>query len=366
LITALPHVQVPQPHLRQPRGQLLQHGHRHDRRAVIALGQGRQVGLVEQGRAQQRDPDRGWGEEAGDAVARHQRQQVVRHRFAGDDVGRADVDGRPEEHVELGTVVQRERMQGQVVLGNLGVDDAADVLPQHRVVREHGAFGHRFGAAGVDDLGQVGARQAHFGQGVGAGRQFVEAGHARCGLAGVLGGQPDEVLHRSIQGCGGTRQFSQAAVGGQRAGARMTQDVGHLVGLEHEVDRHQHCAQPRQRKAQGGKPVRVARQHRHAVALAHPTPGQPGGQARDQGVELGKGPGRIATDDGGLGGQTQRGAAQGVRDGLAADRRAHGVSCGWRVPGTPLYRGPLASQAEDSRSAGCFELRRFWVQFVTN
>ena len=49
-------------------GDLLHHLHRHDRRAVVTLGQLRQIGLVEQRRAQQGDPHRGRGEEAGCAA----------------------------------------------------------------------------------------------------------------------------------------------------------------------------------------------------------------------------------------------------------------------------------------------------------
>jgi hypothetical protein len=47
------------------------------------------------------------------------------------------------------------------------------------------------------------------------------------------------------------------------------EDVAGLAGSEHEVDRHQHRAQARQREAQRGEAMRVARQHGHAVALGH-------------------------------------------------------------------------------------------------
>ncbi len=249
---------------------------------------------------------------------------MVRHGLAGDDVGAAHVDGRAEEHVELGAVVQRQRVQGHVGLGDLGVDDAAHVLPQHRVVREHGALGAGLGAAGVDDLRQVGALQRHLGQRLGAGGQVVEAVHGRVGLGGVFAGQPDEAFNGRLLRGGGAGQFGQAAVGGQGLGAGVAKDVGHLVGLEHEVDGHQHRAPARDGEAQRREAVRVARQHGHAVAFFHAQVGQAGGQARDEGVEIGVGPAGVAAGDGELVGQAQGGSVQCVGDGLAAHHGCDG------------------------------------------
>jgi hypothetical protein len=261
-------------------------------------------------------------------VMRYQRDQVVGRRLGRDHVAAADVDRRAEEHIELRAVVERQRVQGVVVFGDLGVDHAAHVLPQHRVVREHGALGRRLGAAGVDDLREVVAAQRDLGQRVGAGREFVEAVHAGHWLARVFRGQPEVLLDLGVQRRRRARQLGQPAVGGQGARARVAQDVGHLVGLEHEVDRHHHRAPAGQREAQRGKAVRVARQHGHLVALGHADARQARGQAADQGVELGIGPLRVAADDGGLGGQALRGAAQGVGDGLAADHRVNGSGHG--------------------------------------
>ncbi len=331
-------IQVPQPHGRQARRQLLQHLDRHDGRPVVALGQVVELGGVEQGRAQQRDPHRGRREEAGDLVLFDQCEQFVGRGLAGDDVAAADVDGRAEEHVELRAVVQRQGVQGAVGLGDLGVDDAAHVLPEHGVVREHGALGARLRAAGVDDLGQIQTAQRHLGQGIGAGGEFVEGVHASHRLARVFAGQPDELLDLRFQRRGFARKPGQAAVGGEGAGAGVAQDVGHLVGLEHEVDRHQHRATAGQRKAQRGKTVRVARQHGHLVAFANADAEQPGGQAADQRVELGVGPLRAAADDGGLVGQAGGGAVQGVGDGLAANHRGNG-RCGRRHAENSCYSG---------------------------
>jgi hypothetical protein len=99
----------------------------------------------------------------------------------------------------------------------------------------------------------------------------------------------------------------------------MAQDVGRLIGVEHEVDRHQHRAQPGQCKTQRSKTMRVARQHAHMLALGHALGLQAGGQAADDGIKFTPGPGHIGTQDGGLVGQPGGGAVQQVGQGLAAD-----------------------------------------------
>jgi hypothetical protein len=78
-----------------------------------------------------------------------------------------------------------------------------------------------------------------------------------------------------VQRRGAARQLGQPAVGGQHLGPRVPQDVGDLFGLEHEVDRHQHRAQARQREAQGREGVAVARQHGDAAALRTPMRARP-------------------------------------------------------------------------------------------
>jgi hypothetical protein len=76
----------------------------------------------------------GGAKKTADAVLLDQRQQVFGDRLAGDHVAGANVDRRAEEDVELRAVVQRQRVQHQVTAVDAGVDDAADVLPEHRVV----------------------------------------------------------------------------------------------------------------------------------------------------------------------------------------------------------------------------------------
>ncbi|MCY1534985.1 hypothetical protein D9M68_703710 [compost metagenome] len=229
-------------------------------------------------------------------------------------------------------MVQRQRVQRHVGLGDFCVDHAAHVLPQHCVVREHGALGRGLGTAGVDDLCQIETAQGHLGQRVCAGGEVVKAVHGGVGLARVFAGQPDESLHHGVQGSSIARQRGQAAVGGQGPGARVAQDVGNLVGLEHEVDRHQHRAAARQGEAQRCEAVGIARQNGHLVPLIHAQASQTRGQAADQRVELGVGPLGGAADDGGLARQTQGGAVQGVGNGLAAHHRVKGRGHAW-APG---------------------------------
>ena len=318
-------VQIPQAHARQARRQLAQHLDRHDRRAVVALGQAGEPAWVEQRRAQQRDPHRGRSEETRDAELLHQVEQVVGNRPGRDDVGAADKDAGAEEHVELRAVVQRQRVQRDVAGGNFGVGDAADVLPEHGVVRQHGALGARFGAARVADLQQVRAVELDLGQGRRAAGQLVKAVHGLRRLARLLGRNPDEFAHLGLQRGRGPGQFGQAAVGGQEARSRVAQDESHLVGLEHEVDRHQHRTEARQRKAQRGKAVRVARQNGDALALRHAELREPGSEPRDHRVELRVTPFGVPADDGLLAREAQRRAAQQVAQGLSADRVVHGL-----------------------------------------
>ena len=331
-------VEVPQPHLRQARSQLAQHLDRHDRRTVIALGEAPQVGLVEQRRAQQRDPHRGRREERRDAVPLQQRQQVVGRRLGRDDVRRPDVERRAEKHVELRAVVKGQRMQDQVVGGDLGVHRATHVLPQDRVVGQHRALGGGLGAAGVHDLREIAALRASRAERPLEGGELVEARHAGHRIGRVLRRQPDEFAHLGIEARGGERRFRQPAVGREHPRPGMAQDVARFLGLEHEIDRHQHRAQLSEREAQRGEGVGIARQHRDAVAVSDAARRESRREPRAHALEFGVGPGcRPACDRGPL--RVARcAAANDVGEGLAADGcvdRGHG--CLLRCIG--LFRG---------------------------
>ena len=218
----------------------------------------RKLVRVKQGGTQERNPDRGRGKEAGDFVFLNERQQIVWHGFGGDHIAAANVNGRTKKHIQLCAVVKRQSMQSQIMLCNFSIDNTTHILPKHRIVRQHGAFGHGLRATGVHNLGQVLAGQTRFGQGMGTSRQFVEIVHARYRLTDIFRWQPDKLFDLGFQLRGLLGQFCQATVCGQSFCASMAQDVRHFIGLQHEVDGHHDCAHSRQGKAQGGKSVRVS------------------------------------------------------------------------------------------------------------
>ena len=74
-------------------------------------------------------------------------------------------------------------------------------------------------------------------------------------------------------------------------------------------------------EAQRGEAVRVARQHRHAIARFYTLTQQARCQARDQGIEFSVGPRRGATDNAQLLRQTQRRSSERIGNGLAPDCR---------------------------------------------
>ena len=74
-----------------------------------------------------------------------------------------------------------------------------------------------------------------------------------------------------------------------------------LVGIEHEVDRHQDRADPRHREAQRGEAVRIARQHRDAIALRNAKREQAASEPVADRIHLREGPAHLAADQRGLG-----------------------------------------------------------------
>ena len=82
-------VEVEEAHPGQALAELVEHLHRHDRGAVVALAQRAEVVRVEGGRAQQRDPDRRRAEELRRPVALDRRQQRLGLGRGQDDVRRA-------------------------------------------------------------------------------------------------------------------------------------------------------------------------------------------------------------------------------------------------------------------------------------
>ncbi len=316
-------IDVPEARTGQALLHLLQYRHRHDRSAVVALLQARQVVRLEERRAQQRDPHRGRREQRRDSVAADLRQYRFRCRRGGDDVGGAVVDAGTEEGVELRAVEQRHRVQHGVGGGIPGRRHHAHVLRDHRLVRQHCALGQRLGAAGVEDLGQHAAVQFGFrARRIGARlEQRLEGNHALAGLCGYLARQPDELLDgRSFRGRR-ARQLREARIGAQHARPRVTQDVGQLVGIQHEVDRHQHRAGARDRKAHRDEGMRVAREYRDLVAHADADAAQPPRHAVHDGIKSGIAPAHVAAHHRGTLRHTARAAPQQVPQRLSPGNR---------------------------------------------
>ena len=200
-------------------------------------------------------------------------------------------------------MIERQRMQGEIVRGDLGIDEATDILRDHRVMRQHRALRRGFGAAGVDDLRQIAAARSDIRRrGVRMRRGHRSAIMPAAGSLGLLGRQPDEIAHGGVErGCAARASAARPRVGGEHGCAGVPQDVGDFLGLQHEIDRHQHRAESRQRKPHRDKGVRVARQHRDARALGDAALCQTGGHARADAVELGIGPSGIAAHHGQFG-----------------------------------------------------------------
>ena len=229
----------------------------------------RKLVRVKQRRTQERNPDRGRGKEAGDFVFLNERQQIVWHGFGGDHIAAANVNGRTKKHIQLCAVVKRQSMQSQIMLCNFRIDNTTHILPKHRIVRQHGAFGHGLRATGVHNLGQVLAGQTRFGQGMGTSRQFVEIVHARDRLTDIFRWQPDKLFDLGFQLRGLLGQFCQATVCGQSFCASMAQDISHFVGLQHEVDGHHHRTHASECKPQCCKTMRVSGQDSHPISRLH-------------------------------------------------------------------------------------------------
>ncbi len=187
-------------------------------------------------------------------------------------------------------MIERQRMHRDVLARYAGVDHAAHILPEDRVVGELHALRRRFGAAGINDLRHVEALRplcrrlaARFDQ-----REHIRRALDRRAL--LLRRQPNEFAHMRRERGGLAGDLSHAAVRGQHARARVVENEGDVVGAEHEIDRNHDRAQPHQRVAQGDKAVRIAGEHRDLVAAPDPARGEARGQPLRDGVKFGIGP----------------------------------------------------------------------------
>ncbi|MFK4491359.1 hypothetical protein ABIA45_006437 [Bradyrhizobium sp. USDA 336] len=242
-------VEIPELDRGQTALQFEQHLHRHDRGAVIALLQGRQIGLVEVRRAQHRDPDRRRREERGDPVRLDQRQDVVGGRLAGNYAGGAEIHLRAQEHIQLRAMIQRQSVQELVLHAHAAVDDAADILPHHGFMGQHRTLRQRFRARGVDDLREIAAVDRGIQERAVGMQEIVEAGEVCRRHGRILARQPDHLLDRAILCARRACRTDEIRSGRQQLCAGALQDEIDLVRIEHEVDRHQHRADPRRREA---------------------------------------------------------------------------------------------------------------------
>ena len=221
-------------------------------------------------------------------------------------------------------MIERKRVQEFVVHAHAAVDDAADILPHHRLMGQHRALGQRLRAAGVDDLREIAAVDGRLEvRAVGA-EEIVEGGEARGRRGGILARQPDHLLDRTIPGAGRARGLDEIRAGREQLCAGALQDEIDLVRIEHEVDRHQHRADPGQREPERRKGVRIAREHGEAVALFHAEAEQAAAEPIADRVHLGKGPADIAAAHRELARLAARRTAQEIADGMLAGLRDGG------------------------------------------
>jgi hypothetical protein len=253
-------------------------------------------------------------------------------------------------------VIQRQRVQRQVALGDTGIDNAADILPDHRVMGQHRAFWGRLRAAGVDDLRQIGPAEFDIRRRSLAGRKRIEADHVGLRRAGLFGGKPDQIAHGGVEHDRGARQRGEAAIGGQHGRAGVPQYVGDFLGLQHEIDRHQHRAKPRQRKPHRDKAVGVTRQHRHPRALGDAALRETRGDALADAIEFRISPTGIAAHHREFARHLGGAAMQQIGKGLTTRDRMH--AGGFRpkvfVGAVCLWRGVVTRWCASS-----FETHRF-------
>ena len=268
-------VEVPQLHAGQPPLQLAEHFGGHRRGAVVALAQGGQVGGIEAGVAQQRDPHRRRAEQLADLLPRDSGQQRGRVRAGHDDAGGAQVDVGAEEAVQLRAVIHRQRVQLHVLSGHPAVDHAAHVLADQRAAGQHHALRARLGARGVHQpqrvvIGHRDVRRA--GRPLRGPRRGVLPPRAGSGA-----GQRYPATHSARDFRAGQRLLrdrGEGILGDHPARPAVAEDERDLACVQHEIDGHEHHAQPGGREDQHRELPAVMRQQREPVTLGQPARSQ--------------------------------------------------------------------------------------------
>ena len=212
-------------------------------------------------------------------------------------------------------MIERQRMQELVVGAHPAVDDAAHVLPHHRFMGQHRALRQRFRAAGVDDLREIAAVDGGLEEGAVGVQKIVEGGDAR--------GRRSPDLRPAARSASRPRSpWPLRPVPPRRsrdpspAASRRNSSRMKLIssGLSMKLIGTSTAPIRAERKAQGGKGVRIAREHRDAIALADAEPEQTAAEPIADRVHLGKGPAHVAADHGQLVRIALRGAAQEIAD----------------------------------------------------
>ena len=188
---------------------------------------------------------------------------------------------------------------------------------------QHRPLGTGLGATRVHNLRQVATPVLRRWQGVLACTQRLEVGHALRTVRRVLRRYPDKRRHARLHLRRLTRGRTQRRVGYQGTCTRVAQDIGDLVALQHEVDRHQHRPHAGQSKTHRDKAMRIARQHGNAVSRAYPGCEQPRSQPIDAGTQRRISPLGLTANDRGFVGNARRCSAQHICNRLTPDRRMH-------------------------------------------
>ena len=235
--------------LRIPRAQPLQHGHRHDGRAVLGLGQRGEVAGVQLGGVGQGNPHGGGQEQRTDVFFLHQLKDLRDVGPGNHAHGGTQCEVGQQEHVHCGRVVERHGDQRPILGREIQGDDRGNVLGDQRGVRHHGTLGRGCGAGGVQQLQQVTFVHGH-------GDRLQRRRPVQCGLqqrntlGPDAGGRPRTREHgphmlnvRCPSGAADViDQRQQRVIDHEQARPGILQDVGQLVTFECEVHRYMHQA----------------------------------------------------------------------------------------------------------------------------
>ncbi len=307
-------IAVERPHARQAPAQLLEHRHRHDRRAVIDAAQRGQVAAVEIGMPQQADPHRRGREERRDAAFLDQPQHKVRSRRLDQMRGGADQHLRQREAVHLRRVIQRQGRQRDIGAAELQLNDAAGILRHQRPMRHHGALRGRRGARGVEQLGEIAVvdvRHLQIWPGfIASDDQHVEFAVGRAREAAVK-------IHRHL-GPDRRHRGGKIRIVDQRARARLLDDVFEFAGGQRVVDRHVDEARSRAGQPEDQVGIRVAGIGRDPIALLQPATQQPVRHPAGRAVQRHETPGPVAEGQRGAVAKFRHRAPDPVSDRIAA------------------------------------------------